>query len=318
MRLSSSPLSGQYFILPNIFTTILPLVNVRPNSHQRLANEHGIQWFRRYHLHDESNMETFLSTGRFDILTALGFPDADLEHLKTCMMWMFWAFAVDDFSDSRVKSQAISEQQNELSSALSDSSGTRAFSDSYAAMLWDILHRMRTTATAGNLSRFKGGLLEQAKAQLQQSLNRNLGTFPTVAEFIPLRRSAFGGNFSAAMVEYAIDLNLPDGMFEHPATVSMSDALIDIMAWANKEFNDGDTQNLVLIIQHHLCCTLQEAVDELVKMIERRMADYLNMKADIPSFGEGDDQEVARYFRVLEEFVRACITWYYLSPREIK
>lgn len=36
----------------------------------------------------------YMDIGRFDIFASLSFPDADLEHLKTCLAFFLWAFSV--------------------------------------------------------------------------------------------------------------------------------------------------------------------------------------------------------------------------------
>lgn len=54
----------------------------------------------RYHrppsigLYDDRTKSKFLNYGKFDLFAALSFPDADLKHLTTCLMFFFWAFSV--------------------------------------------------------------------------------------------------------------------------------------------------------------------------------------------------------------------------------
>jgi hypothetical protein len=39
-------------------------------------------------------VERFLNEGKFDLLAAFAFPNTDLEHQVTCLMYLVWVFAV--------------------------------------------------------------------------------------------------------------------------------------------------------------------------------------------------------------------------------
>ena len=60
---------------------------------------------------------------------------------------------------------------------------------------------------------------------------------------------------------------------------------------------------------------LQDAVDTVTEMTVKRVADYLRLKAALPSFGAAVDAEVARYLKGLEYFAQGANVWHYHSPR---
>jgi hypothetical protein len=60
--------------------------------------------------------------------------------------------------------------------------------------------------------------------------------------------------------------------------------------------------------------SLQLAVNKLTAMITQRMHDYVNLKANLPSFGKAIDGEVTRYLTELEHEAYGSIRWYYESP----
>jgi len=45
-------------------------------------------------LYDDRKRSKFINYGKFDLFAALSFPDADLNHLTTCLIFFFWAFSV--------------------------------------------------------------------------------------------------------------------------------------------------------------------------------------------------------------------------------
>lgn len=51
---------------------------------------------------------------------------------------------------------------------------------------------------------------------------RASGSFPVVEKI-----------FALALVEYTMDIDLPDFIFEDPLVIEMSDAIFDLSIWAN-------------------------------------------------------------------------------------
>jgi len=191
----------------------------------------------------------------------------------------------------------------------------------YAAMLYDILARIRSTATVGTYNRFARAFQDWSRGQVKQAHNRSIERMPSSEEFILMRRATIGGAMVEAMVEYSLDLDIPDYVFEHPTIRAMSDATTDIMTWPNdlcsfnKEQADGDYQNLVCILMIERNINLQGAVDLLTDMLAQRVQDYVDLKATLPSWGPDVDAPLAIYLKNLEHFVQGTILWYYSVPR---
>ncbi|KAI0702723.1 isoprenoid synthase domain-containing protein [Earliella scabrosa] len=89
---------------------------------------------------------------------------------------------------------------------------------------------------------------------------------------------------------------------------------IDLFSF-NKEQAEGDLQNIVFCVMAERICGLQDAVDTVTEMTVTRVADYLRLKAALPSFGAAVDAEVARYLKGLEYFAQGANVWHYHSPR---
>jgi len=50
----------------------------------------------RFNIKDKKYAEEYARRGRFDKFAALSFPDADEEHFKTCLAFLYCGFAVSD------------------------------------------------------------------------------------------------------------------------------------------------------------------------------------------------------------------------------
>ncbi|KAL4246227.1 Terpene synthase [Abortiporus biennis] len=280
------------------------------------------RWFRSFGVYNPKKEQKFLSY-RYDHYATVSFPEADLEHLETCIEFFLWAFSFDDVSDE-------GELQNkpegvkigvDISKGVLRNPEAPPPNHKYAAMLHGIFKRFRSTATQSACNRFAKAVESWMDSQVEQSRNRALSTIPFTQEFIELRRRTIGGEIVEAMVEYSIDCKIPSYVWEHPVLVGISKAAIDIMTWPNdlcsfnKEQADGDLQNLVVCVMLEHNTDLQSAIDIVTKMLAERVADYAKLKSEVPSFGEEVDRELARYLTALEYYVQGTVVWYYDSPR---
>jgi len=50
-------------------------------------------------------------------------------------------------------------------------------------------------------------------------------------------------------------------------------------------------------------------------MLAKRVNDYVELKAALPSFGPEADAQLAIFLKNLEHFVQGSIMWYYSVPR---
>ncbi|KAL4071511.1 isoprenoid synthase domain-containing protein [Scleroderma yunnanense] len=311
------------FCLQDLSAITGRVCELRVNPHQAEADREARAWFSDIGLYDDRTRSKFLNYGKFDLFSALSFPDADLKHLTTCLIFFFWAFSTDDLSDEgdlQSKPDAVQAGHDVSVRVVNDPTGPRP-EYAYAAMFYDLLARFRETSSTGAYKRFIRAWEDWSSSQVTQSRNRSQDRIPSVDEFILMRRATIGGAMVEAMVEYSLDLDLPDNVFENSIIRAMSDATNDLMTWPNdlcsfnKEQSDGDYQNLVFCIMNERQVGLQEAIDVLTEMLAQRVNDYVELKNKLPSFGPDVDKELARYLHALENFVQGTVLWYYLSPR---
>lgn len=318
----SSTLPSQ-FCLQDLAAITGRVCELRVNTHQAAADREARAWFDSVGLYDVRKKSKFLNYGKFDLFAALSFPDADLKHLVTCLMFFFWAFSTDDLSDEGDLQSRPDDVQagHAISVRVVNEPGAPRSEYPYAAMFYDLLERFRETSTPGAYKRFIRAWEEWSGSQVTQSRNRSQDRIPSVDEFILMRRATIGGAMVEAIVEYSLDLDLPDEVFENSIIRAMSDATNDLMTWPNdlcsfnKEQSDGDYQNLVFCVMNERKAGLQEAIDIVTEMLTQRVNDYVELKNKLPSFGADVDKELARYLHALENFVQGTVLWYYLSPR---
>ncbi|PIL24732.1 terpene synthase [Ganoderma sinense ZZ0214-1] len=237
----------------------------------------------------------------------MAFPDADVSHLETCITFFLWAFSFDDLSDEGTFQSNPQAHQAavDISMKVLRNPAAPPPDFPFAAMLHEFFRAV------------EGWM----RSQVEQIRNRAIDEIPSVNDFIILRRQTIGGPIVESMIEYSLDLRIPEDVWDHPILQDMSNALIDLMTWPNdlcsfnKEQADGDFQNLVFCIMIEQDCPLQTAVDILTDMLSQRLVDYEELKAQLPSFGPEVDAELTRYIKAIEHYTQGTVVWYYSSPR---
>ncbi|KJA21771.1 hypothetical protein HYPSUDRAFT_202683 [Hypholoma sublateritium FD-334 SS-4] len=311
------------FSLQNLADISARACALKVNPHSQLVAEKMRQWFLGFEVYDNVRSSEYVNRGRFDTFAALSFPDADPSHLETCLAFFYWAFATDDLSDEgelQAKPESVKNSVDICREVL-DNPNVPVPSYPYAAMLQDLFKRIQATATPGACTRFMAAYQAFSDSQVNQSHCRFTDTMPSVNDFILSRRATIGAALVEAMIEYSLDLDIPDYVFENSIVKAMSDATTDIMTWPNdlcsfnKEQADGDFQNLVCIIMVEHNIDLQSAIDLLTNMLDERVKEYLALKQSLPSFGTKVDIQLSRYHTALEHFVQGTVVWYYMSPR---
>ncbi|OCH88150.1 terpenoid synthase [Obba rivulosa] len=310
-----------HFCLQDLTSITAPVFEFKLNPNQEKAWERTSAWFDSHSVYHGKKKAGFLSH-RFDSYAGMSFPDADVDHLDNCIAFFLWAFSFDDLSDEG----ALQSSPEGVKRGVDISLGVLHNPESpppefpYAAMLHDIWRRFRATASSGACNRQRA-VESWMWSQVEQSRNRATDEIPLVSDFIILRRRTIGGPIVEAMVEFSLDLQIPEYVWDHPILDGLSKAAIDIMTWPNdlcsfnKEQSDGDFQNLVFCVMLERDCEMQAAVDILTGMLSQRVMDYAELKKQMPSFGKDVDSELARYFKALEQYVQGTVVWYYYSPR---
>jgi hypothetical protein len=71
------------------------------------------------------------------------------------------------------------------------------------------------------------------EAVKQQALCRADGTVPEFDAYIEMRRETSGCKPVFDLIEYSLDLELPDAVVEHPVIVALNNGANDLVTWSN-------------------------------------------------------------------------------------
>ena len=84
------------------------------------------------------------------------------------------------------------------------------------------------------------------EAVKQQALCRSDGIVPEFDTYIEMRRETSGCKPVFDLIEYSLDLELPDAVVEHPVIVALNNGANDLVTWSNV------SARLVAIADPHL------------------------------------------------------------------
>ncbi|KAF8748350.1 hypothetical protein RHS01_10889 [Rhizoctonia solani] len=295
---------------------------LRINPHHDEAEAGSLAWFDNYGLHAGPQREEFLNA-RYCLLASYCYPDADLEHLRPVMDFIIWLVAYDDMADEGEFCDSIEALKHAFGITLNFLRNPDAPHPNlkYLAALKSFYSRMRENGNPAALCRFVEGAEGYMQAALQDTMNRATGKVLTIDEYIQLRAESSGVKWAYAALEYAHGIELPNKVHEDPIVSELALAGNQILTWSNDIYSfsleqaKGYTHNILFVIMWNKQVDLQGAVDFVEGMILKRIKEYIDAKALLPSFGPEIDHQVAKYIQGIEYCIQANISWSLMSPR---
>ncbi|TFK95492.1 isoprenoid synthase domain-containing protein [Pterulicium gracile] len=233
----------------------------------------------------------FPKQGRFDVIAALSFPYVSEFQLGTCLMYYLWTFVVHDVVHEGEGMENTEEFVRGTKLSM------EVFKDSEAMEVSD-----------------------NPYVEVLQESQKNI---PRLQKFLVQRRNTFGTEMACAVLEYSLDIDLPDIVFENATVAEMTEALCDVSMWANdlcsfnqKEQAQGDYQNFTPIFMQEYNLDLQSAIDKLAETACQRLHRHYQLKSQIHSiFQESQvSAELVRYFEGMKISSAGVTRCHYQSP----
>ncbi|KAI3595869.1 terpenoid synthase [Moniliophthora roreri] len=173
----------------------------------------------------------------------------------------------------------------------------------------DFWGRCIEDAGPGCQARFKETLELFFEAVNVQAKARDADVIPDLESYIDVRRDTSGCKPCWALIEYALDIDLPDFVAEDPVIMALNQYTNDLVTWSNDIFSynveqaRGDTHNMIVILMKCRDLTLQEAVDRVGEMCRETIDNFSATRENIPSWGPEVDDIVERYVKGLQDWI---------------
>ncbi|PPQ86910.1 hypothetical protein CVT25_009796 [Psilocybe cyanescens] len=260
-------------------------------------------------------------------LTAYCYHTASAERLRVVSDFMNYLFHLDNISDGMMTRE------------------TNVLADSVMNALW-FSDMYVPTEAAGKKEELNPGKLARdfwarcipgcgpgAQARFKETMSlffhcvniearaRDEGIIPDLESYIDVRRDTSGCKPCWALIEYALDIDLPDFVVDHPVIHALGQSTNDLVTWSNDIFSynveqsRGDTHNMIIILMHHHAMSLQEAVDYVGDLCAQTIDTFCRNKERLPSWNPEIDDMVARYVQGLQDWIVGSLHWSFQTRR---
>lgn len=296
--------------LPRIYCPYNGAIN--PLVH--LAEDHTDAWLRQFNLLPDNTAYTNYRTQGFAYMVARMFPTAQQPLLLALTDINSLLFLLDDQIDSAT------------TDAGKDKLELRPFISAFMSVLFNPLPQKHThhflkaladfwsriTALTSDLWQwqFATALCQTFSSALWQMENVRNGYKPTLEEYKMHRRFLGAANIATASIPAVLDIT---GNWGHQTrqVAELTRLAENIVCWANdlysltKEIEQGDTYNLVLIIQQVYNLSLEEAISKTVGIHNQDMKRF-QIKADAVC---ENSPSLTPYINGLKSIIRGNVDW---------
>ncbi|KAG6810286.1 hypothetical protein H0H92_012584 [Tricholoma furcatifolium] len=251
-------------------------------------------------------------------LTAFCYNTTTPERLRVVSDFMNYLFHLDNISDGM-----MTRETDVLSDVVMNALW---FSDRYVPTTAKGKEQPAEEVNPGKLARdFWARCIVDAGPGVQERFKETLGLFfeavniqakardadviPDLESYIDVRRDTSGCKPCWALIEYALDIDLPDFVIEHPVIQNLNRWTNDLVTWSNDIFSynveqaRGDTHNMIVILMKSQNLSLQEAVDFVGDLCEQTIIGFIEDRKRIPPWSPDIDLMVERYVEGLQNWI---------------
>ena len=303
------------------FVQLLSPFPGRINPLAEQADFYTAEWLGRFSLirsHDELRHS---QNGRFTWMVARMFPGANLNALGISADLNALLFLIDDHFDGAggeaAKAPLFKGFIHRMIEILSETEddGHKEKNNVLAAFR-DIWLRLVAISTPAWQQRFRESLVAALNANLWRMETLDNDQPVALADYLHYRPMIGGANFFTYLAEVMEGVVLPEHCFEHPHITRMMDLCAGSICWANdlfsfrKELAEGDTMNLVMLLQQERGGTLSHAIKSAKQIHDRAVKEFIELAWNPPVFGdEQTDALVKRFVQSLGVMMKGNIDW---------
>jgi 5-epi-alpha-selinene synthase len=297
------------------------------NQHCEAVEPHSIEWLRSFNLVKDESAYKILRAIKLGVLMARAYPTVSLEALKILSDYTFWLVIADDQFEKvgiSKQSELLEPVHAQLVDILkgrgasltdADSPLTLAFRD-----IWQRLYQLLNGKSQLMFS-FAKNMEDYFQGVCWEAMNNTQGITPDLATYIKIRTFTIAAYNCFSLIQITDGIALPPEVIEHPVLKLLELAVNNVAIYINdifsvaKEMREGNLHNLVLILQHSYQVSLQEAINRAAELHDAEVRNFIELAAQLPSFGAEIDANLQRYILNLRFWMRGHVDWYQVTER---
>ncbi|WP_437547427.1 terpene cyclase [Sorangium sp. So ce367] len=245
-----------------------------------------LQWVRRLRLVSDDRALSRIKAANVADLAAWLLPSSSMHTLQLASDFTAALFLLDDAYD-----EGDLSADPEVVAGLNDKYLGELFGYAQADLcdpltrgLLDVRDRIKSQHPHFFLNRWLSHFQYYYEANLWEANNRLQGRVPDVDEYLMMRRFSGAVYTYCDLLELLLEDPLPLEIVQHPLLQSVRDICNDILCWTNdyfsleKELKCGEVHNLIIVLRENYKITLSQAVAQLRRMHDDRVAEYQDVK----------------------------------------
>ena len=278
---------AQPFSLPDFYVPY----PARLSPHVEEARRHTKEWARGMGMLEGSGIweGEDLDAHDYALLCAYTHPDCSPEALSLVTDWYVWVFFFDDHFLELFKRtpdrKGAKRYLDRLPAFMPMERGaaTPEPANPVEAGLADLWARTVPAMSDAWRARFAESTKNLLNESMWELANINEGRIANPVEYIEMRRKVGGAPWSAGLVEYAANAEVPASVADARALRVLRDAFADGVHLRNDLFSyqrevedEGENSNGVLVLEKFLGCSTQEAADAVNDLLTSRLQQFEN------------------------------------------
>jgi germacradienol/geosmin synthase len=256
-------------------------------------------------------------------------PDATLPELDISSAWLAWGTYGDDLFPviyGRTLDLAGAKAANDRLSLFMPVDG-EPVPEAVTPLergLADIWARTAGPMAVPQRRAFRKTVEDMTASWLWELANQAQDRVPDPVDYFEMRRFTFGSDMTMSLSRLSHGDTLPPEIYRSRPFLSMERSAMDYACLLNDVFSyqkeveyEGEMHNGVLVVQHFLQCTVEQARDVVVDLMKARMAEFQHVvDGELPGLCEefGLDEEarkvLVRYAQELKHWMAGILIWH--------
>ncbi|SEW42635.1 terpene synthase family protein [Chitinophaga arvensicola] len=284
------------------------------------ADAHTTAWVHTFRLATSDTAWEAYHEQKFTWMVARMFPEASLFSLCIASDFNTLLFLWDDHLDALAPNAFNTGFERMAHHMMQILETGKTFSletgGPLLAAMSDIWQRMRQISQRPWQARFARSLKEAFTANLWRMKHVDKAHNTSLKDYMRFRPQIGGANFFLDLATLMGAIRLPADLRSNPQVKNMGLYCSRTICWANdlysfpKEYEGGDELNLVMLLKHHQQLTLDQAVEQAVKIHNSEVA-LFNNTADVLSAvcAAAVKPVLEQYVLTLGQMMKGNIDW---------
>jgi 5-epi-alpha-selinene synthase len=268
---------------------------------------------------DRMSLQKFRAA-RFELLTSLVYPDADLDQLAICNDFITYLFYVDDQAEEDEaygKRPEVLQHYFEAHIAALREGARVSEGDAAGLLLMDIRARLVSRASQRWLRRFADDVQSYLlRGTLAGARHWTAGTVPGLEEYAAQRRWDSAVLCTQDLIVIAGPGELSADILRRPEWVELRNLCADVVAFTNdlvsypKEVRrHGSPNNLLHVIVVHENRCLEDAIVRVIQIINDAVKEFERIAAALASQGPQIDARINHYLAAQRAWMIGNLCW---------